>query len=72
MFTTVIGVVSFIAGFAVRHAVPISVALWNSHIASKAVSDAKALIAKAEADAAALAKAKEVVAAAPALVAKSA
>ena len=66
MFTTIIGGVAFIAGFAVRHTIPVLVAALAKHAATKAVADAKALIAKAEADAAALAKAKAVVAAAPA------
>lgn len=66
MLTTAIGVLSFVVGFGVRHAIPIVYAIYKSHIASKAVANAKALIAAEQARVAALEKAKAVVAAAPA------
>lgn len=65
MFTSVVGVVAFAAGFVVRHFIPLLVAWFKSHAASKALADAKALVAKAEADAAALDSAKKLVAAQP-------
>jgi hypothetical protein len=73
MFTTFASVVAFVAGFVVRHFIPVAVAALKAHSATKAVAAAKALVAKAEADAAALEAAKKVVAAQPVpVVSKSA